>query len=231
MDSSLLLEILSSIVEAVKKDEPQITKYDTIAGDGDCGETLLKGVNGTFLHLNIKCLHSADDRFIAVQQRFSKTPAGPVDLVTVIREISTTVEQSMGGTSGAIYAIFFNAVANALSKNAQNPTGVASIPSLLSGALAEGLDELCRYTAARKGHKTLMDALIPFVETFAQKLDFANALNEAHSGAEGTRKLDAVLGRASYVSKEHIEREGGIPDPGALGVVTVLRGIQDVLKE
>jgi dihydroxyacetone kinase len=40
---------LTSVAESIKKDEPLITKYDTLAGDGDCGETLLNGINGRSL--------------------------------------------------------------------------------------------------------------------------------------------------------------------------------------
>jgi triose/dihydroxyacetone kinase / FAD-AMP lyase (cyclizing) len=36
---------IKAIGHAAKEDEPMITEYDTIAGDGDCGETLLSGVN------------------------------------------------------------------------------------------------------------------------------------------------------------------------------------------
>jgi dihydroxyacetone kinase len=45
----LLQNIISSVAERVRQDEPLITKYDTIAGDGDCGTTLLTGANGTSL--------------------------------------------------------------------------------------------------------------------------------------------------------------------------------------
>lgn len=48
VDTPLLKEILRNIVSNVTEDEPQITHYDTIAGDGDCGETLLKGVRGKY---------------------------------------------------------------------------------------------------------------------------------------------------------------------------------------
>jgi triose/dihydroxyacetone kinase / FAD-AMP lyase (cyclizing) len=105
-----------------------------------------------------------------------------------------------------------------------------SAAAALAAALSYGLNELYKDTAARKGHKTLMDALIPFVETFAVSLDFTIAVAEADEGAEGTRRLDAVLGRASYVGKEAFERYGGVPDPGALAVVSVLRGIEAGLK-
>lgn len=45
VETVLLHKLLDAVLESVTRDEPQITKYDTIAGDGDCGETLLKGVN------------------------------------------------------------------------------------------------------------------------------------------------------------------------------------------
>jgi hypothetical protein len=35
VDSHVLKEMLQNIVERVTQDEPQITKYDIIAGDGD----------------------------------------------------------------------------------------------------------------------------------------------------------------------------------------------------
>lgn len=45
VEAVLLHKILDAVLESVTRGEPQITRYDTIAGDGDCGETLLKGVN------------------------------------------------------------------------------------------------------------------------------------------------------------------------------------------
>jgi dihydroxyacetone kinase len=38
--------VITAVAQTVTKTEPLITRYDTIAGDGDCGETLLNGVNG-----------------------------------------------------------------------------------------------------------------------------------------------------------------------------------------
>lgn len=45
IETVLLHKILDAVLESVTRNEPQITRYDTIAGDGDCGETLLKGVD------------------------------------------------------------------------------------------------------------------------------------------------------------------------------------------
>jgi dihydroxyacetone kinase len=134
----------------------------------------------------------------------------------------------MGGTSGAIYAIFLNAVANNLTVQAlASPT--TNLRDLISSSLQRGLDELCRYTPARIGHRTLMDALIPFVKNFAGKGSLRDAVLEARKGAESTRQMAAALGRASYVGRDRFIEEGGIPDPGALGVVSILRGMEAVL--
>lgn len=46
MLTSRVVDIINSIAKTAIEDEPRITKYDTLAGDGDCGETLLNGVRG-----------------------------------------------------------------------------------------------------------------------------------------------------------------------------------------
>ncbi len=135
----------------------------------------------------------------------------------------------MGGTSGAIYAIFLNAVANNLTDQAlANPS--TNLQDLIRTSLQRGLNELFRYTPARIGHRTLMDALIPFVEAYTEEASFRDAALEARKGAEGTRWMAAALGRASYVGRDRFDEEGGIPDPGALGVVSILRGAEAVLR-
>lgn len=45
--TALVKSIIDSVAKTTAQDEPKITEYDTLAGDGDCGETLLNGVNGT----------------------------------------------------------------------------------------------------------------------------------------------------------------------------------------
>lgn len=120
---------------------------------------------------------------------------------------------------------------NNLSSSCSSSGNSESLGNYLRAALNSSLTELCRYTSARNGHKTLMDALIPFVTTFSSGSTFEVAVIESRKGAESTRKLDALLGRASYVSKEMFEREGGIPDPGAMGVVSVLHGIMVALVD
>jgi hypothetical protein len=68
-----------------------------------------------------------------------------------------------------------------------------------------------------------MDALIPFIATFAAEQDLDKACAAAAAGAESTRSLTPILGRASYVSRNHFAAEG------AIGVASVVNGIKDGL--
>jgi len=90
-----------------------------------------------------------------------------------------------------------------------------------------GLETLKQRTAARVGHRTVMDALIPFAETLASSGDIGEAARACRKGGESTVQLKAKLGRATYVG----EREDGgalPPDPGAMAFVVVVEGIAKV---
>ena len=206
-------QLLDRIETTTRADEPLITKYDTIAGDGDCGETLLSGVH-------------------ALRREFAEFSAKTIMPSQAFRLAATAAERGMGGTSGALYAIFLNAVSNALKTPALGPEDRGPGPdptSTIYSALNTGLCELYKYTLARKGNRTLMDALIPFVETLQQTGRLADGYSAARSGAESTRLMHAAMGRASYVGSDVFAQHGGIPDPGALGVVSVIRGIIEAL--
>jgi triose/dihydroxyacetone kinase / FAD-AMP lyase (cyclizing) len=140
----------------------------------------------------------------------------------------------MGGTSGAIYGIFLSALALHLSRISSSSSSVSTATTSTSGILARAcvaaLDDLCGYTTARQGHRTLMDSLIPFVATYGRSASFAEALCAAEQGMQATGTMHAVLGRASYVDAGIIDKRR-FPDPGALGVVSILKGIENSLRE
>lgn len=176
--------------ERVIKEEPTITEYDTIVGDGDCGYTLRDGAKQV--------------------TSFIKT----ADLATLPSTLSALVddlEVNMGGTSGALYCIF-------LSSLAQHLWDAETFPDALQGAL----DSLLKYTSARLGDRTCLDCLIPFIETL-RKTGYAEAaLAEASKGVESTKKLEAKLGRSSYLDESTTR---GVPDPGAYGLLLLLEGM------
>ncbi|KZV65930.1 Dak1-domain-containing protein [Peniophora sp. CONT] len=193
---------IRSACKSVLSVADDMTNFDTIVGDGDCGETFAAGANAI--------LRALDDKSLQIEN------LSPPQLAQLLGELC---EGSMGGTAGAILAIFFTALATTLPAHAGDPN--ASWPSAPSRAL----QELSAHTPARPGDRTLVDALHPFGATLADTEDIRAAARAAREGAESTRGMRARLGRAAYV--EDATSKGLPPDPGAWGVAALVEGLCD----
>ncbi|PQK14999.1 hypothetical protein BB8028_0005g05170 [Beauveria bassiana] len=197
-DPSVTKEALTAALKNVIAAEPDVTRYDTVVGDGDCGIGLKRGAEAILKHLD--------------QHPFTG------DLVVDVASIVPVVENTMDGTSGALYAIFLNALVHAL--RTRSP-GEAS-PQLWAAALQQSVDALSRYTPARPGDRTLIDALSPFVETLARSGDVGQAARASRAAADATRGMKASLGRSVYVGGSGYEE---VPDPGAWGLACFFQGL------
>lgn len=184
--------------------EAEVTKYDSVVGDGDCGLGLKRGAEAV---LEVLPSLSSDD----VMMTFAK--------------IVPTVEQKMDGTSGALYAIFLNSLAsNVRSQDSSSPTLVTT--DIWAKALAMSIEDLGRYTPAQPGDRTLMDALAPFVDELKKSGNLKKAAKAAKKGADSTKGMKANLGRSIYVGGTGFEE---VPDPGAYGLSILLSGIAEAL--
>lgn len=185
--------------------EPQLTKWDTLVGDGDCGETCQGGADAILKAVNNGDLGSSGD------------------VVNTLSRLSTTIDESCGGTLGAIVSIFFGALT---AEVAAAPPATLDA-SFWGPVVHAAVQTLMKTTAARVGHRTIMDALIPFAETLKDTKDLSKAVQAAEQGAESTIPLTAKLGRATYVGQGH---SGALPpDPGAMAVVYVVKGLAESL--
>ncbi|KAK6463020.1 Dak1 domain-containing protein [Scheffersomyces coipomensis] len=188
---------LNNLLSQVSK----IDHYDAIVGDGDCGDTLKAGATAILNHINKdnSCLQDV------------------LDALWVITEL---VEDNMGGTSGGLYSIFLTALTQNLQK--ENELTVKTFADASRKAMYEGL---FKYTKARVGGRTLVDVLQPFIDELYDTQDLKSALAKGKQGCEDTLKLShAKFGRASYVNEDMFKLEGGIPDPGAVGLLAILQG-------
>lgn len=149
------------------------------------------------------------------------------DALIFLENIIQVVELAMDGTSGAIYAIFLNALAHGLRQNSPS-TPQPITPDIWAKALDSALRALGKYTPAKPGDRTLMDALYPFVEQLTKSGSIDSAAGAAKKGAEGTQGMKASLGRTVYVGGEGWQ---GVPDPGAHGLAELLLGLSEGLKK
>ncbi|OPB39153.1 dihydroxyacetone kinase [Trichoderma guizhouense] len=178
-------------LERVVASEPEITKYDEVVGDGDCGIGLKRGAEAILTFLSTRDFSG--------------------DAVVDVAEIVPLVEKTMDGTSGALYAIFLNALVRSL---AASPPGEAT-PQVWAKALEQSSAAMSKYTSARPGDRTLVDALYPFIETLGKTGDVKEAAQAASIGAEKTKGMKASLGRTVYVGGTGFQE---CPDPGAWGL-------------
>lgn len=154
------------------------------------------------------------------------TLKGTDDVLVLVNCIIQVVEVSMDGTSGAIYAIFLNALAHGLQQN--DPSSPQPVtPRIWAQALNSSLKALGKYTPAKPGDRTLMDALYPFVETLSKTECVDKAAAAADQAAKGTKGMKASLGRTVYVGGQGFQE---VPDPGAHGLAELLLGLSDGLR-
>ncbi|KAL5322380.1 hypothetical protein ACEPPN_010353 [Leptodophora sp. 'Broadleaf-Isolate-01'] len=196
-------EFKSRVIQACTNliaSEARITEADTIVGDGDCGITLARGAKAVMAFIN-------------------EAELSPNAAVTLLG-ISNVIEESMDGTSGALYSIFFNALASALRSLPPATEEIKS--SIWAAVVSSALTQLQSATPARQGDRTLMDALEPFVNSFAKGDGAEVALEQAKKGVEATKGMQAAFGRAVYVEESAWSQ---VPDPGAEGILCILEGL------
>ncbi|KAI0011199.1 dihydroxyacetone kinase [Xylariaceae sp. FL0662B] len=200
-DAAALNNALTAGLQAIIAVEPEVTRYDTVVGDGDCGIGLKRGAE-------------------AILQHLKENPATG-DVVVDVAKIVPVVETAMDGTSGALFAIFLNALVHSL--RVLSP-GEASA-QVWAGALRQSSEALSRYTPAKPGDRTFVDALYPFVEALRKSGNIKEAAEAAKKGAEGTKGMPASLGRAVYVGGSGFEQ---VPDPGAWGLASFFLGLAGI---
>jgi triose/dihydroxyacetone kinase / FAD-AMP lyase (cyclizing) len=202
MDPEMVTKALMAALERVIAAESEITKYDTVVGDGDCGVGLKRGAEAVLKMLSENKLSG--------------------DVIVDVSKIVQVVENAMDGTSGALYAIFLNSLVHSLRQ--QSAVGEAT-PKVWANALKQSLEALSEYTPAQPGDRTLVDALFPFIETLSSTRNVAKAAEASRKGAEDTKGMQASFGRTVYVGGKGYEQ---VPDPGAWGLSEFFLGLAGV---
>jgi len=201
MDTAHFSRMLSSGLQKLIAAEPELTRYDSLVGDGDCGTGLRRGAEAV--------------------QAFISTGDIPTDPVATISHLATLVEENMDGTSGALCSIYLNALVKALRDNSKG-NAHANV-AIWAEAAMTAMKELGRYTPAQPGDRTMMDALQPFLVELEKGQDLKRAAEKARAGAESTRGMAPKLGRTVYIDKV-----GDIPDPGAVGIAVLVEGLAGI---
>ncbi|KAI5481439.1 glycerone kinase [Pseudohyphozyma bogoriensis] len=209
-DPKLFSECLEKALQELVAAEKEITRFDTIAGDGDAGLTLKRGA-------------------LAILDRISNLQISSTDVVAACNTISEVIDEDMGGTSGGLLSIFFSGLSKGFLKAKAELKAEEADKKVWARALELALNTLYQYSRARPPSRTLIDPLSAFILTFSSDpSSFLSAFNAAKESVDATKTMEAKAGRAAYVDQAKI-KASDTPDAGAYGVLKVLEGVKEAL--
>ncbi|HET7723225.1 MAG TPA: dihydroxyacetone kinase subunit DhaL [Propionibacteriaceae bacterium] len=194
--------VVRTVAETVVENEKYFGELDAVVGDGDFGYSLARGFE------------------IVLDQwdTFDRTDPG-----VFLTKIATAVSARIGGTSGPIWgtAILRAGVQLKDHETVEGEDVVRALRASIEGIKTRGKSDV--------GDKTLLDALVPAVDTLEAELGTGHSAPQivavmaatAEDAAENTKMLQAMRGRASYTG----ERSIGSVDAGAKAVAVLLAAL------
>lgn len=193
--------VVNSITDTVLN-ETYFGELDAVAGDGDFGYSLARG-------------------FEIVKQdwdNYDRTDPG-----VFLTKVAMAISARIGGTSGPIWGTAILRVGTALKgkETFEAADVVKGLRASVEGIKARGKAEL--------GDKTLLDSLVPAIDTLEEQVNAGASPAEAvaamaataRKAADETAKLQARRGRASYTG----ERSIGSVDAGATAIAVLLEAL------
>ena len=195
-------QLVRTIAQTVLDNEKYFSELDAVVGDGDFGYSLARGFS--------RLLEGWDE--MAYE-----------DVSGLLKKTASVLSSRIGGTSGPLWGTAFLRAGTTLADR-PDPGGQEVVAAL--HAAIEGIKQRGK---ADVGDKTLLDALVPAVDTLERELlaghptadAIAARAATARESAEATKTMLALRGRASYSG----ERSTDSVDAGAMAVAVLLEAI------
>jgi phosphoenolpyruvate---glycerone phosphotransferase subunit DhaL len=203
---SLQPETFKSLVKAAAEqviaNAAELTALDQAIGDGDHGANMKRG-------------------FEAVLGKLDAIGEQPLN--EALKTIGKTLVMTVGGASGPLYGSFFMAAGDALGQSKNLPDDLAEV-------FGSGVGAVSARGRSRAGEKTMLDVLVPVLETLkaeAGRPDLIERVRATASEAVArTVPMQATKGRASYLGTRSI----GHVDPGARSSCVLLHAVCNTLE-
>ena len=183
--------------ERVIASAPELTSLDQAIGDGDHGTNMKRG-------------------FEAVLNKLDAISSQPFD--EALKTIGKTLVMTVGGASGPLYGSFFLAAGEALSHSRQLPDDLAEV-------FGSGVSAVSARGRSHAGEKTMLDVLIPVLETLKVGVGQPDLIERVRTTAgeavERTAPMQATKGRASFLGPRSV----GHIDPGARSSCVLVQAV------
>ena len=187
--------------EQVIASAPELTALDQAIGDGDHGTNMKRG-------------------FEAVLSKLDAIGSQP--LAEAVKTVGRTLVMTVGGASGPLYGSFFLAAGEALSRK--------TLPEDLAEVFGSGVDAVSARGRSQAGEKTMLDVLVPVLETLKANAGRADLIERvratANEAVARTAPMQATRGRASFLGPRSV----GHIDPGARSSCVLLHAVCESLE-
>lgn len=226
---------LVGAAQALVAEESRLNALDAAAGDGDCGTTMADVACAVLASLDAfpkDAMRASPSKELGIDLNLPQTPSSLLELLAEL------VQETIGGTSGALYYIGLLGALPALhpGQNAES-SGKTRTPDscCLADALDLAVQAIMHYGSASPGDRTMLDALVGARDAAQRSsssgLDVLSTLEAAavaaQEKADQTAEMVPQVGRASYAGSRAL----GNPDAGASAVAVWLRGATDAFKD
>ncbi len=206
LDPTTVSRIFSSISALMEQNRDYLVELDQVNGDGDLGISM-------------------DDGFKAAAAFFAR--AQETDLGQLLRQGGKVLNEAAPSSLGTILTFGLMGMARRLRGNRE-----ADFVTAVE-ALNAGVQNMMDKAESKPGEKTILDALVPGVETLRSQAEEAagdaeaerallrRAAEAAAAGSEATRQMKAVHGRAAYSAARSL----GVLDGGSVVGRLIFAGI------
>lgn len=199
-----VVAMVDALADVVIQNVDELGRIDAIAGDGDHGIGMERGV---------RAARDSAHRCLALG-----AGAG-----TVLQLAADAWADQAGGTSGAIWGVILNTIGTGIG-NQQRPDA-----RVVAQAVSDAAHGVMHFGKAKPGDKTLVDVLLPFSEALLEEVNkglplaqaWHNAARHAGQCAEQTAQLLPKMGRARPLA----ERSLGTPDAGAVSLAMIVTAV------
>lgn len=207
LDSLMLRDMMIYVADRLIASEAELSRLDSIIGDGDHGICIENGMRN--VKLRLMSITNGDM---------------PSEIYQIIGK---TMLLFAGGASGTFFGWMYLAAADSMKD--KKKILVPDFANMWSEALAA----IERRGGACRGEKTLIDALGPAVDALKESAsaDFPTALRAAAAAAERgmleTKNMSAKFGRGKFLS----DRALGCQDAGATTISITFRSMYEFISD
>ncbi len=206
MDAQMIKTVLGSIDRKIEDNKEYLIQLDQQNGDGDLGISMSNG------------FQALCDGMASSQEQ---------DLGKLFMQLSRAFNEAAPSSLGTILSFGMMGMARSL-KGKQD----ASLAEM-ADALWAGTENIMKKAGSKAGEKTILDALIPGIQTLqehaGETLETACALaaQAAAEGSERTKQMKPVHGRAAY----YAENSADVLDGGSVVGKLIFEGIADAVRK